>query len=85
MNIFSISDGGRDLMVRFTCCRCKKQEMLTWAQAMPESKEGYIRNSCLPGGWEHWAGLLLFCSNCRNEFKQFLNPKTAEAEAQKDE
>jgi hypothetical protein len=74
MNIFSVSDGGRDLMVRFICCRCKKTELLTWKQAMPKSTEGYIRNSILPQHWEHWAGVLLFCPTCRIEFADFLNP-----------
>ena len=74
MNIFSVNDGGRDLMVRFTCCRCKRQEMLPWAHVMPEGKEGYIRNSLLPPHWEHWAGMLMFCPACRAEFREFLNP-----------
>lgn len=83
MNIFKTSDGGRDLMVRVTCCRCKKTELMTWTQAMPESKEGYIRESCLPGGWEHWAGLLMFCPDCRKAFAEFLHPKFAKQEGER--
>lgn len=85
MNRFSISDGGRDLMVRFTCCRCKKTELMTWTQAMPESKEGYIRHSYLPGGWEDWAGMLLFCPDCRKEFNLFLHPELIPKEGANDE
>lgn len=69
---------GRELMIRYTCCRCKAQELLPYESSMKESYD-ILSHSEIPKGWVDAShGNELFCSNCWEEYLKFLRPQQGE-------
>lgn len=67
------SDNGRELAIKFTCRRCRKETYLLYEQAMKCEKDGYIRNSKLPEGWKN-IGFMhgVMCEECAAKFDEFM-------------
>lgn len=68
---------GRELMVKFTCRRCKKVECLPYDEVMTGDHYGYLHNSSLPDKWTTLHGLPM-CEFCTGAFKVFMEAKEEE-------
>ena len=64
---------GRELMVQFTCSRCKETDILPYDAVMKGEYYKYLRNSLLPNGWEMHSYLgHLFCQKCNRAYRVFM-------------
>lgn len=68
-----IRSDGRELMVKFTCFRCKKSESLPYDAVMNGETYGYLHNSDLPEDWEKVGyGSTILCPECSKQYKLFM-------------
>jgi len=73
MSIETKSDG-RELMVQYTCQRCRGKVVLPYDKVMHGEHYGYLRNSDLPDGWQPVGYNSILCARCYEEYKAFMNP-----------
>lgn len=65
---------GRELMVQFTCRRCKNTAIAPYDTVMTGEHYGYLHNSELPKDWGTIGYSSIACPECVEAFKQFMNP-----------
>lgn len=66
---------GRTLMLKFTCCRCKKEHIDELEKCVQDDDYGYLHNTKLPEGWRSVGrfGNQLLCDECFPKYVAFLN------------
>ena len=66
---------GRELMVKFTCRRCKKELIEPLEDVGKRSSEvyGYLHNLRNPAGWWQAPHGPLLCPDCFSAYESFLN------------
>lgn len=74
LNEFSDSKGSRELMVKFTCRRCKKELIEPLQDVIKRSNEvyGHLHNLREPEGWYEALHGPLFCPDCYKAYERFL-------------
>lgn len=68
-------NGGRTLMVKFTCHRCKTTRIEELEPLDKKAGDHYGNLSFIgpPGGWSKWNyGNLLLCDDCTQKLKEFM-------------
>ena len=65
---------GRELMIQFTCRRCKCTAIMPYNKVMTGEHYGYLRNSELPPGWGKIGYSSIVCEACAAAYKEFMNP-----------
>lgn len=72
-------DGGRELMIRYTCTRCKDYvvEPLTPEKVGNESY-GHLYNIKEPEGWKELLHGPLLCPKCVKAYEDFMHNKRTE-------
>ena len=73
MEIMQIRSSGRELTIKFTCCRCEKTEYLPFDIAMQGETYGHLHNSKLPEGWDSVGYSQILCAECAKEYELFMN------------
>ena len=63
----------RELMVQFTCSRCKAQRIEKYADVMKSETYGFLRNSELPEGWDTIGYSRVVCGECKAAYDRFIN------------
>lgn len=71
-------DEGRELMVQFTCRRCRNTSILPYDAVMTGEHYGYLRNSSLPPGWGEIGYSSIVCETCAKAYELFMNPTKTE-------
>lgn len=71
-------DEGRELMVQFTCRRCRNTVILPYDAVMTGEHYGYLRNSSLPHGWGKIGYSSIVCESCAKAYELFMNPTKTE-------
>lgn len=71
---------GRELMVQFTCRRCKCKAILPYDEVMTGEHYGYLHNSKLPPGWDKIGYSSIVCEVCAKAYEEFMNPIQTEGE-----
>ena len=66
--------GSRELMVKFTCLRCKKEliEPLQIVDKRSNEVYGYLHNLKEPEGWYEAVHGPLFCPDCYKAYERFM-------------
>lgn len=62
---------GREVMVQFTCQRCRKTACLPYTEVMTGDHYGYLHNSKMPEGWSELYYQPM-CEDCTSAFKAFM-------------
>lgn len=63
---------GREVMVKFTCMRCKRVEMRSYNAVMTKSADGNLHCSEVPEGWTDYRMDGLLCNRCSDKLKRFI-------------
>lgn len=63
---------GREVMVKFTCMRCKRVEMRPYNAVMTEGAQGNLHCSELPEGWTEYSMAGILCNRCSDNLKRFI-------------
>lgn len=63
---------GREVMVKFTCMRCKRVEMRPYNAVMTEGAQGNLHCSELPEGWTEYSMAGILCNRCSDKLKRFI-------------
>lgn len=67
-------EGGRKLLVQFTCSRCKKKECLPYDEVMIREHYDQLRYSQLPKDWGKIGYSSIACADCVKAFELFMHP-----------
>lgn len=63
---------GRELMVEFTCRRCKRKKLERYEDVMKGETYGYLHASKLPEGWGTIGYSSIACQECVAAYERFL-------------
>lgn len=74
----TIRSEGRELTIKFTCSRCRKFVYLPYDKVMNGDHYNYLHNSDLPEGWEKEGYNRIFCAECVDAFKKFMEERNGE-------
>jgi hypothetical protein len=69
---------GRELMVQFTCRRCKNKALMPYDTVMTGEHYNYLHNSSLPPGWDKIGYSTIVCETCAKAYEMFMNPTKTE-------
>lgn len=79
------SSDGRTLMVKFTCGRCRREQIDALEDHKNDAPEGYgqLHDIKPPKGWKSLHGLgPLLCADCMRDYEAFMmGPGTKKSEA----
>lgn len=67
-----IKSGWRELVVKFTCARCRAIAYMDYKDAMTGNDCYWLHQSKLPKGWEEQGYSRIFCDGCAKAFKKFM-------------
>ena len=77
---FETKSEGRELMVQFTCRRCKCKTIMPYDLVMIGEHYGFLHNSRLPAGWSTIGYSSIVCKVCKEAYEEFMKPVTVERE-----
>ena len=66
------AEEGRELMIQFTCTRCKREAIERFVDVMKGEHYDYLRNSKLPEGWETIGYGRIVCETCADAYEKFM-------------
>ena len=66
------AEEGRELMIRFTCTRCKAEVIERFADVMKGEHYNQLCHSQLPKGWGTIGYSRIVCEACKDEFVKFM-------------
>ena len=79
MNIREVKTHCRELMIKFTCCRCGKEHIEPMSNYEENTETyGYLSSYKPPKPWEELIHGPLLCDECFRKYKQFMDNKEVE-------
>ena len=70
----NIKEGGRMLLVEFTCGRCGKVELVPYEHSDNYAVRSNMNSTPVPQGWRAaLSGLPMLCDTCNRALERFMN------------